>query len=209
MENQQNFDLLMKKLRSCHLCEDGLPLGCRPIVRGQQKVAVFQISQAPGLRVHTSGLPFDDASGQKLRKEWYGIDDALFYDEAYFYITSMGHCYPGKATSGDKLPPRICAKTWLMRELDSVDTQLYIIIGALAAGFLFGKQPLADLIRQDQVLYGKQAFVLPHPSPLNRKWLKDHPWFEEERLPYIREQLHLALQQRNIMDKNPGKNDNE
>lgn len=118
---QEIFEQLKRELCACRLCEGKFDHEPRAIFQGAQDANIMQISQAPSIHVHNSGLPFHDASGKKLRREWYQIDDAQFYDEHNFYIASMGHCYPGKGKQGDKKPPRICARTWLMRELDAVD----------------------------------------------------------------------------------------
>ncbi|MCR0262546.1 uracil-DNA glycosylase family protein [[Clostridium] innocuum] len=196
MEQKQDaFEQLKMEICACRLCADTFEHEPRPIFRGKQKARIMQISQAPSIHVHNSGLPFDDASGKKLRREWYQIEDAQFYDEYSFYITSMGHCYPGKGAQGDKKPPRICARTWLKRELEAVDNELYIIIGAMAARELFPNCSFEELVFRDQRLYGKTALILPHPSPLNVRWMKEHPQFETERLPYIRSLVHAALAQ--------------
>lgn len=155
---------------------------------------IFQISQAPSIHVHESGLPFNDASGKRLRQEWYQISDACFYDPNNFYIASMGHCYPGKKErGGDCLPPKHCAEHWLQKEMAMVDSELYIIIGALAASYIFPKIPFHDLVFNTQTLHDRKAFILPHPSPLNNRWLKQHPKFISERLPLLRKVLHEIL----------------
>lgn len=191
---QEIFEQLKRELCACRLCEGKFDHEPRAIFQGAQDANIMQISQAPSIHVHNSGPPFHDASGKKLRREWYQIDDAQFYDEHNFYIASMGHCYPGKGKQGDKKPPRICARTWLMRELDAVDNQLYIIIGAMAAKELFPERSFEELVFHDQQLRGKPALVLPHPSPLNVRWMKEHPQFEADRLLHIRRLIHRALQ---------------
>lgn len=191
--NQDAFAQLKKELCACRLCADKFDHEPRAIFRGVQNARIMQISQAPSIHVHNSGLPFDDASGKKLRREWYQIEDAQFYDEHCFYITSMGHCYPGKGAQGDKKPPRICSRTWLHKEMDIIDNQLYILIGAMAAGELFPDKRFEELVFHDQLLRGKPALILPHPSPLNVRWMKEHPRFETERLPHIRNLVHAVL----------------
>lgn len=191
---EKTFEQLMTELRACRLCEGKLSNEPRPIVRGRKDARIMQISQAPSIHVHHCGLPFQDASGKKLRREWYKIDDSIFYDEQYFYITSIGHCYPGKGTNGDKKPPKLCAKTWLKQEMRVVDNELYIIIGAMAAMELFRGKAFDELVFHDQQLCGKKALVLPHPSPLNVRWLKEHPEFEADRLLDIRKQIHACIE---------------
>lgn len=154
----------------------------------------MHISQAPSKNVHLTSKPFNDASGKKLREVWYQIPDEVFYNENNFYITAIAHCFPGKAMNGgDKKAPIYCAEKWLRRELSLVNNQLYIILGKQAASFLFPERDYNDLIFSDNELKGKLAFVLPHPSPANSKWFKDHPEFEEERLQYIRKEVHGIL----------------
>ena len=154
----------------------------------------MQISQAPSRRVHETGKPFNDASGQKLRHDWYGIADEEFYNPDFFYIVSVAHCFPGKAPGGgDRKPPKICAGKWLLKEMELVNNEIYILVGRYAAEFFFPKCNFTDLIFKDQRLNGKPAYVLPHPSPLNVKWFLDHPDFEEKRIKEIRDEIYRIL----------------
>jgi uracil-DNA glycosylase len=154
----------------------------------------MQVSQAPSIHVHRSGRSFDDISGRKLRERWYHISDETFYDPNVFYITSVGHCYPGKSKhQGDNPPPRICAQKWLKREVEVVNNELFILVGKAAADFFFPEENFADLVFNDQKIMDKPAFVIPHPSPLNVKWLKDHPDFEKERIKDVRKAVHDAV----------------
>lgn len=165
-----------------------------PIFQGSLDSKIFQISQAPSRRVMETGLPFNDASGKKLKQEWYQITDEQFYDPRLFYIASIARCYPGKAKgSGDLRPPKHCAQLYLQRELELVQPQRIVLIGSYAAQWLFPELSLEDLIFQTQDFRGIPVFTLPHPSPLNRKWLKDHPDFELRRMPEIRAQIHAAI----------------
>lgn len=194
MIKQEAFERLKYDLLSCRSCKDIFAHEPKPIFQGVQKSKIMQISQAPSRKVMLEGKPFYDESGKRLKQEWYQISDEQFYDPHNFYIASMAHCYPGKGKhSGDAKPPEKCAHMWLMREIELVDNEVYIIIGGIAAAHMFPKQNLEELIFHDQVLYGKPAFVLPHPSPLNRRWWKTHPSFEQERMPYIRSILHHFL----------------
>ena len=189
-----DFEEIKKELLQCRLCENIFPHEPRPIFQGNPHAKIFQISQAPSIHVHESGLPFNDASGKRLRQEWYQISDACFYDPNNFYIASMGHCYPGKKErGGDCLPPKHCAEHWLQKEMAMVDNELYIIIGALAASYIFPKIPFHDLVFNTQTLHDRKAFILPHPSPFNNRWLKQHPKFISERLPLLRKVLHEIL----------------
>ncbi len=112
---------LHKKILQCRLCQDAFGFEPRPIVLGNHNAKIMQISQAPSKSVHETGKPFHDASGKKLRREWYQISDEDFYNPNNFYITSMAHCYPGKAPGGgDRRPPKICSKQWLLKEMELV-----------------------------------------------------------------------------------------
>ncbi len=183
-----------KNLRACQECASLFDHVPRPVFLGFLDAPIMQISQAPSKTVHETGYPFNDASGRKLRHEWYEISDETFYNPENFYITSVGKCFPGKdARGGDNKPPKICAKLWLEGELRYVKNVLYLIVGKAAAEYFFPKRSFYELVMEDQTIRGKTAFVLPHPSPLNVKWFKDHPKFFTERLPKIRQQLHAVL----------------
>lgn len=140
------------------------------------------IGQAPSRTVHLTRRPFNDASGRKLRR-WLGIDEATFWNQSLLYITAVGRCYPGstgKKGGGDFPPSPICAPLWLNKEVALLEPQLYVLIGGHAARYCFGKKKLTELVFEELTYRGKPAFVLPHPSPLNMKWFKDHPYFEEQ-----------------------------
>lgn len=188
------LEQLKEELLACRLCADRFGFEPRPVFQGSTVAPILQVSQAPSLTVSRTGRPFDDASGRRLRGEWYQITDQVFYDPEKFYIASVGRCYPGRAPGGgDRLPPKVCAQTWLVRELPLVDFRLMILIGGAAAQFFFPGRDITSLVFQDHEILGRPAFVLPHPSPLNIKWFRDHPAFFEQRLPQIRQAVHGAL----------------
>lgn len=188
-----SFEQLKADLQSCQKCQDILTP--QPIFQGQQNSRIMQISQAPSKKVMETGKPFNDASGQKLLKDWYQISREQFENPNHFYITSIGRCYPGKAkTTGDNPPIIMCANHFLKKELEIIEPQIYIVIGSYAAHYLFPNESLESLVFQDHLYRGKPLYVLPHPSPLNRKWLKDHPQFEKERMPMIRKIIHQHIQ---------------
>lgn len=121
----------------------------------------------------------------------YEITDEIFYDEGNFYITALAHCFPGKNKfGGDKSPPKVCYEKWLKKELELLNNKIYVIIGAKAAKVFFPHDDYNELIFKNNILYGKLAIVLPHPSPLNIKWFKDNPKFNEKRLLEIRKLIH-------------------
>ena len=186
------LEKLQAQLRACRHCEGMLEP--RPVVHGNPGAPILQVSQAPGRKVHETGIPFNDASGRRLRQDWYQISDAQFYDPDLFYITSMGHCYPGKGKTGDKKPPRCCFDMWTRREIElKPGTRMMLVIGREAASRLFPKREFTELVFQDQEYDGIPCYVLPHPSPLNVRWFRMHPEFETQRMPVIREKLHQVL----------------
>lgn len=188
------LEKLQAQLRACRHCEGMLEP--RPVVHGNPGAPILQVSQAPGKKVHETGIPFNDASGRRLRQDWYQISDAQFYDPDLFYITSMGHCYPGKGKTGDKKPPRCCFDLWTRREIElKPGTRMMLVIGREAAFRLFPKREFTELVFQDQEYDGIPCYVLPHPSPLNVRWFRMHPEFETQRMPVIREKLHQVLRE--------------
>lgn len=190
-----NFNKLRDDILMCRECEEKFGFVPNPVVRGNGNVKIFQISQAPSKNVHITGKPFTDASGKKLVEEWYKIDYDTFYNKDIFYLTSLAHCYPGKNKSGgDRLPPIICAKKWLLKEMNLVNKQLYIIIGSRAAKFFFPNEDFTSLVFSNKEINGISTIILPHPSPLNIKWYKDNPKFYESRLDEIRKKVHKVLE---------------
>ncbi len=188
------LEKLQAQLRACRHCEGMLEP--RPVVHGNPGAPILQVSQAPGKKVHETRIPFNDASGRRLRQDWYQISDAQFYDPDLFYITSMGHCYPGKGKTGDKKPPRCCFDLWTRREIElKPGTRMMLVIGREAASRLFPKREFTELVFRDQEYDGIPCYVLPHPSPLNVRWFRMHPEFETQRMPVIREKLHQVLRE--------------
>lgn len=193
-DSTNELDNLHFQIAQCRQCQDTFGFEPHPIIQGKQNAKIMQISQAPSKTVHETGRPFNDASGRKLRGEWYEISDEIFYDPENFYIVSMAHCYPGKAQGGgDRRPPKICSKQWLHKEMELVNNEIYIIVGGIAAEYFFKGEKITSLAFQDKQINGKPAYILPHPSPLNMKWFKDHPQFIEERVPMIRKEIHKIL----------------
>lgn len=187
------YSQLRKEIEQCTLCKSIFGYDPHPILWGEPKAKIFQLGQAPSKTVHLTGKPFDDISGKRLRT-WYGIDDDIFYNPSNFYITGVAHCFPGKREKGgDNPPPKVCAEQWVKREIKLVEAELYIAIGSYASKLLFPKQKLTDLVFQDVEYQGKPAFVIPHPSPLNMRWLARYPQFLETRMPFIQEQIHQVL----------------
>ena len=181
------FTSLMDEIKKCRLCESSLPLGPRPVLQAHPMARILIAGQAPGIKVHRSGLPFDDASGDRLRS-WLGLSREDFYDPQKIALLPMGFCYPGSGKSGD-LPPRPeCEKAWRKQLLDQLSKlQLIVVLGKYAQAYHFAKgQPtLTELVKSWQD-YWPHKVPLPHPSPRNNLWLKKNPWFEKEVLPALR-----------------------
>ena len=189
------LDALLASIRACRLCEAHLPLGPRPVLRASATARLLIVGQAPGTRVHASGIPWDDASGRRLR-EWLQVDTPTFYDESRVAIVPMGFCYPGRASSGDAPPRPECRATWhgaLLPMLPAVG--LTLLIGQYAQAYFLGarrKATLTDTVRAWRE-YAPDVVPLPHPSPRNVAWFKANPWFEGEVLPALRASVARVL----------------
>lgn len=188
---QSTVDCLLKEIKACQLCAKDLPNQPKPILQFSQQSRIIIAGQAPGKHTHLSGKPFDDASGVRLR-QWLGLTEAAFYDEAKLAILPMGFCYPGSGKTGDLAPRPECAKNWRKPILDVLNNVAFtIVIGkyALAYHFPDDKRSLTQQI-VDWEKRWPSTVVLPHPSPRNNIWLKKNPWFESEVLPRLRN--HIA-----------------
>ncbi len=179
---------LLAEIRACTVCAAALPLGPRPIVQFGARSRIVIIGQAPGTRVHESGIPWDDASGDRLR-EWTGLGTTEFYDPAAVALVPMGFCYPGTGASGD-LPPRPeCAPLWHDRVLTLLPAgALTLLVGSFAqARYLPAarRQSLTERVR-DWPQHDPTFFPLPHPSWRSTGWMKRNPWFESDVLPALR-----------------------
>ncbi len=185
---------VLNEARNCRLCAKQLPHEPRPVLRAHANARLLIIGQAPGSKVHASGIPWDDPSGDRLRN-WLGINKNLFYDETQIAIIPMGFCYPGKGRSGD-LPPRPeCAPQWHAALLSRMpNIQLTLLIGQYAQRYYLGKQhrTLTATVKAWRN-YLPHYFALPHPSPRNQLWLKKNPWFETEVLSEVKKHTQNAL----------------
>ncbi|MFW1678567.1 uracil-DNA glycosylase family protein [Pontibacter sp. JAM-7] len=190
---------LLQQVRACQHCAMYLPLGANPVVYASPSARLLIIGQAPGTRVHASGIPWDDASGDRLRN-WLRLDKSTFYDTTNIAIMPMGFCYPGRGKSGD-LPPRPeCAPLWHRALLEQMpEIGLTLLVGNYAQRYYLADTALLKRHNTltERVRHFTQAppglFPLPHPSPRNQLWLKKNPWFESEVLPELRRQVHTAL----------------
>jgi uracil-DNA glycosylase len=192
-----SFRSLLAEVRKCSLCAAHLPLPARPILQLHPRARILVVGQAPGRRAHESGIPFDDASGDRLR-DWMGITREVFYDAQQIAILPMGFCFPGTGTSGD-LPPRPeCAPAWrarLLERLGPVDITLFLGRYALAHHLKRADAPVTDTVRAWRD-HWPSTLVLPHPSPRNNLWLRRNVWFERELLPALRERVSDVLARR-------------
>lgn len=191
---EPTFTELLDSVSRCLLCVDFLPLGPRPVVQLSPEAKILIAGQAPGRRVHESGIPFDDPSGDRLR-EWLGISRDIFYDPAEIAILPMGFCYPGTGNSGD-LPPRPeCAKTWRQQLLSRLtQVRLTLVIGQYAHKWHLPhtQKNLTETVRAWED-YAPSVFPLPHPSPRNNIWLKKNPWFAKSLLPALKKAAKETL----------------
>lgn len=186
---------LIKEIQACRVCEKSLPLRPRPVVSFSTKSKIVVIGQAPGLKVHNSGVPWDDASGERLR-EWLGVSASVFYDRSLFGIVPMGFCYPGRGKSGDNPPRPECADLWMERVLRSIkSTELVLLIGQYSQNYFLGdakRETLTETVRHFKD-YLPEYFALPHPSPRNNIWLKKNGWFLKEAVPSLRRRVKRIL----------------
>ena len=184
----------VEQIKACELCGYYLPLGPRPVVHVHEKAKILISGQAPGIKVHRSGVPFDDASGERLRL-WMGIDRTTFYDPFQIAIVPMGFCYPGKGISGDLPPQKRCAGTWRQQLLDHLtEVKLTLVIGAYAQQWHLRQQDLnlTETVKQWRK-FGDNMMPLPHPSPRNNIWLKKNAWFETEVVPALQTRVQDTL----------------
>lgn len=206
---EQDLEALHAEIAACRVCRDGpaggegdaLPHEPRPVVVMSSKAKILIAGQAPGLRVHESGLPFNDASGDRLR-QWLGVDRDSFYDRNRFAIVPMGFCFPGYDSAGSDLPPRReCAPLWRTRAIAAMpQIELVLAVGQYAQAWHLGRARRASMTKTvaewRAYLFGNELpaiLPLPHPSWRNSGWLKRNPWFEEELLPVLQDRVRSLI----------------
>lgn len=186
---QKTLLQLLEDIRACAICANALPLGPRPVLQAHQAARLCIVGQAPGRKVHETGIPWDDPSGDRLR-DWLGLTPAQFYDPEKVAIIPMGFCYPGRAKSGDKPPRPECAPRWhdeLNARLPNI--ALTLLIGRYAQVRYLGarrKATLSDTVRAWQEYLPLGELPLAHPSPRNQPWLVKNPWFEKDLVGELR-----------------------
>ncbi len=190
------FDRLIAEIRACAICVPHLPLGPRPVLRGRPSARLLIISQAPGTRVHETGLSFNDRSGDRLRA-WLALDRETFYDETRVAIMPMGFCYPGRDGKGGDLPPRReCAPLWHQRLRALLPAvELTLLVGSYAIDYYLPGSRTRSMTEAIAAWRNviPEVFVLPHPSWRTTRWLRDNPWFENEALPELRPRVAQAI----------------
>ncbi len=191
-----SLDVVLTEIRACRACAEELAHEPRPVVRVSAETRILICGQAPGRRVHESGLPFDDPSGDRLRG-WMGIDRSSFYDHPAIGVAAMAFCFPGTdPKGGDYPPPSRCAALWrpkLLAELPKVE--LTLLVGGYAQAWALGARAKASMTETVAAWreYALDLLPLPHPSWRNTGWLKRNPWFEDEVAPYLRDRVACML----------------
>jgi len=187
---------LLEEISKCQTCDNFLEHVVRPVLAAHPNSKVIIIGQAPGIKVHNSGIPWEDKSGDNLR-DWLGVDKETFYNPETIAIVPMGFCYPGKGKSGD-LPPRPeCAPQWHPRILKALSNiQFTILIGKYAQDYYLkqGKKKTLTETVKNYTAYMPHTFVLPHPSPRNNIWMAKNPWFKAEVLPELKKAMASIIE---------------
>jgi uracil-DNA glycosylase len=189
------LEQLLTDIGACQICANALPHAPRPVLRASADSRILVVGQAPGTRVHATGIPWNDPSGRLLR-EWLAINDDTFYNTSINAIVPMGFCYPGKGKSGD-LPPRLeCAPAWHHKLLALMpDLQLVLLIGQYAQRYYLPstkKMTLTERVKR-YADFLPRFFPLPHPSPRNKLWLRRNPWFEADVIPELRRRVQKII----------------
>lgn len=187
-----SFETLVEEVRRCQACAPDLPHGTRPVFQTSPTARLLIASQAPGSRVHASGIPFEDRSGDRLRA-WTGLSPEQFYDRQMVAILPMGFCYPGRGAGGDAPPRRECARLWRKRlQAQMPEIRLTLLVGSYAQTDALGRGKVEDRVRRYRD-YLPEYFALPHPSWRSQLWIERNPWFEADVLPTLRSQVEQAL----------------
>jgi uracil-DNA glycosylase len=198
MTAASRLPLMLKEVRACTICAAHLPHGPRPVLQADTRARILIAGQAPGRKVHASGVPFDDASGERLR-HWMGVSHVQFYDPQLVAILPMGFCYPGTGKSGDLPPRRECALQWRARLLQAMPRiELTLVIGQYAMAWHMPNAATSNLTETVRAWRerGPAVLPLPHPSPRNNIWLKANPWFALDVVPALQARVHSLVSPR-------------
>ena len=188
---------LLTEIRACEICIAHLPLGPRPILQAHVDASILIAGQAPGRRVHMSGVPFQDPSGDRLR-EWMDVSEDVFYDPRRVAILPMGFCFPGSTSSGDKPPRPECAPAWREQVLAHLPkVRLTLVLGRYAQAYHLGssRRSVTEAVAAWRE-YWPDVLPLPHPSPRNQGWFKRNPWFERDVLPELGRRVEELMELR-------------
>ncbi|MBV8636093.1 MAG: uracil-DNA glycosylase family protein [Burkholderiaceae bacterium] len=194
MMKNESLLALRERIAACRICAEHLPLGPRPVVRFSATAGLVIVGQAPGTKVHESGVPWSDNSGARLR-EWLGMTEQEFYDVSKVALVPMGFCYPGKGKSGDLPPRKECAPQWHEAILERLHRQrLTLLVGSYAQQYYL-RDDARNMTDRVQAFrdYLPRYLPLPHPSWRSTKWIKDNPWFETEVLPVLKAEVAKRL----------------
>lgn len=191
-----DLNSLLEDIAACRACAGDLPHEPRPVVMVSPETRILICGQAPGRRVHESGKPFTDPSGDRLR-DWMGVDSRTFYGDPRIGVAAMAFCYPGTAPKGgDYPPPKRCAELWRRPLLEALErVELTLLVGSYAQPWALGGRMKADMTETVRAWrdYAPDILPLPHPSWRNTAWLKRNPWFEAEVVPYLRDRVRGIL----------------
>lgn len=184
------METLHQAIAACRICAAALPHGARPVVQFSARSRLVIVGQAPGAKVHASGIPWDDASGARLR-EWTGLSPQQFYDPAQVAIVPMGFCYPGKGKGGDLPPRRECAPHWHRPVMEAMpERRLTLLVGSHAQAYYLRSSATSMTERVERFREFLPAFFpLPHPSWRSTIWMRQNPWFERDVVPALRERV--------------------
>lgn len=192
---QTELEQLLVEIRKCTFCEEHLPNGANPVLMADSSAKILIVGQAPGIRVHNTGIPWNDPSGNRLR-QWMNVDKETFYDTARIAIVPMAFCYPGTGVRGDLPPRKECAQLWHEKLLALLpNIKLTLLFGMYAQKYFLGKRRkknLTETILNHQE-YLPEYLPMVHPSPRNHGWHKKNPWFEAELVPILQRKVHELL----------------
>lgn len=189
------LNALLEDIAKCRLCAEQFQHEPRPVTRASSRAQILIAGQAPGSRVHQTGIPFNDPSGDRLR-EWMGIDKKIFYNEDIIALLPMAFCFPGSGENGDLPPPRLCAQTWRAQLLAALpEVKLTVLVGRYAIDWHlpdYKRLSIAATVKQWQELL-PHTIATPHPSPRNNRWLKSNPWFEKRCVPSLKQRVEEII----------------
>jgi uracil-DNA glycosylase len=189
---------LLREVRACQICSANLPLSPRPVLQLSSSARLLIIGQAPGSKVHQSGIPWSDLSGDRLR-DWMKLDRSVFYDKTRVAILPIGFCYPGAGESRGDLPPRPeCAPLWHERLLKHLpNLEVTVLVGQYAQRHYLRSQRMGSMTETVKAFtaYGPRFFPLPHPSWRSGIWMRKHAWFEQSVIPELRKVVRKAIRE--------------